>query len=123
MKLNALSQNCSFKAVIEDSKIPSLEQKKMISIVKNSLNENNCFVDILGNKNIDIFISPNEDKISLDLKLITPKTLLKDKNDGFKVNLHVPPQSFDKANYYRLKGNLSLRTQRFLMSAINRFLR
>ena len=82
----------------------------------------------MDNKKTDIFISPNDDKKSVDIKLMTTSNdafsdiyTPKDKDGEIKVNIHVPPQSFSNNEYadMRLEGNIRIRTNRFLRRAVN----
>ena len=127
MKINPISRSCSFGALIEDKKHASGQQKILISLIKKSMKENECYVNLLENKKTDIFISPNDDKKSVDLKLLTLNNgdplfvyTPKDKDGEIKVNIHVPPQSFSNNEYadMRLEGNIRIRTGRFLRRAV-----
>lgn len=126
MKIQSVSKNYSFGALMLEKKPMSNNQRKIVNIVRNTILEDKYNIHFLEHKYTDIYISPNNDKKSVDLKLLTAAGLTynyipQDNNGEIKVNLHVPYQSFFPTQEAedRLENNIRIRTRRFMRRGIN----
>ena len=119
MKINSLSAQNSFGKIIKELKPESQKQKVLISLIEQSLEDQRYKINVLETKDIDVFISANDDGNSVDLKILKEKPFLhmpEDEKGKLKVNIHVPPQSFYETSEakHRLWGNIKYRTEKFL---------
>ena len=126
MKINSVQNNCSFKALMLERKPITRNQKILIKNIASSILDKDCYINLLENKNTDIYISANSDGKTVDLKLLTAAGLTynfipKDDKGELKVNIHVPEQLLndDYVAEQRLAGNIELRTKKFLKRAVN----
>ena len=125
MRINSVSNNnLSFKALMLEKKKATPEQKRIIKSVVNAVLEDSYYVTLIESRYSDVYISPNKDKKSVDLKLLTAAGLNynftpKDENGEVKVNLHVPESSFKKGNEVRFDRNIQERTRRFLKRSVD----
>lgn len=126
MKINHVSNNCSFKALMLEKKSYTDNQKKIIDGIKNTVLKNPYYVNLLEHKYTDIYISPNDDGQSVDLKLLSAAGLTynyvpSDSKGPLKVNLHVPKQCF-RDTYeamLKLQNNIDIRTRKFINRGID----
>ena len=126
MKIQSVSNNCSFGALMIENKPASKNQRKIMNHVKNTILESKYNIHLLEHKYADIYISPNDDRKSVDLKLLTAAGLTynfipHDEKGEMKVNLHVPHQSFypTQEAAKRLENNIRTRTLRFMYRCID----
>ncbi|MBQ7450192.1 hypothetical protein IJS77_02150 [bacterium] len=120
MKIQSMS-NRSFGALMLECKPMTREQKIIAKHVKKTILEDKSNIDILEKQYVDVYISPNDDKKSVDLKLLKAAGLNynfvpRDDKGYLEINLHVPPQSFrdDIRAKERLEGNIFKRTKNFM---------
>ena len=122
MKIQSKS-NCSFNALMLEMKPMSKEQKAIIKHVRNTVLDYKAAVNVLEQVYSDIYISPNSDGKSVDLKLLRAAGLtynyIPTDNNGkkLKINIHVPNQTFNMPE--RLKNNIRIRTNKFMQNCLN----
>lgn len=122
MKIQSKS-NCSFNALMLEMKPMSKEQKAIIKHVRNTVLDYKSAVNVLEQVYSDIYISPNPDGKSVDLKLLRAAGLtynyIPTDNNGkkLKINIHVPNQTFNMPD--RLKNNIRIRTNKFMQNCLN----
>lgn len=125
MRINSVSNNnLSFKALMLEKKKSTQEQKKIIKSAIKAVLDDSYYVTLIEHGYSDIYISPNKDKKSVDLKLLSAAGLNynfipRDEKGEVKVNLHVPDSSFRQGNEKRLENNIKERTLRFMKRSVS----
>ena len=124
MKINSISTNRSFGAIMLEKKKSTPEQKKIIKDSIAAILDDSYYITLLESRYSDIYISPNKDKKSVDYILRTAAGLNynfipTDKNGKVMTNIHVPDSSFRKGNEARLTKNIQERTRAFLKRSID----
>ena len=125
MKINAVSKKQSFGALMLEKKKATNQQKLIINNIKKTILENKYNVHLLEHKYTDVYISPNSDGKSVDLKLLSaagytynyiPKD---DMGNELKIKLHIPVKDSQKWKETRIADNIKIRTNKFIFNGLN----
>ena len=124
MKINSISNKQSFGALMLENKEISGRQKLLVANAINSILEHKSFLRLLENKYTDVYISPNDDKKTVDVKLLsaagyTYNYVPVDEKGEMKIKLHIPVSDPKKWNVERICKNTDIRLGRFINRCID----
>ena len=126
MKINNVNSGRSFGALMLECKPMSKNQKEIIRNIKKTVLEDKYNIHLIESRYTDVYISPNDDKKSVDLKLRTAAGLTYnyvpcDDDREVKMNISSAPANFDNTSSAKknLSRDIAKKTRLFMQRALD----
>ena len=123
MKINSISNKQAFGALMLEKKKITPMQKFIIDNISETVLEHTCNVILFENKFSDIYISPNKDGKSVDIKILsaaghTYNYIPENEKGELSTNIHFPEYVNNKFSTERMINNINFRVRKFISSSI-----